>query len=147
MSPSEMSTPGTASGEWWACARTYTLATAVLEGVRHEVLESGGSRLQHGEETFQLFPYLIGARQRLFERDGQREHLAAAFTAAEQGTARLFLEELGRSRTRGVGRISAGLLRQEEELDRRREDLERHLRREQSKPDDQQEREKRRQQT
>jgi CHAT domain-containing protein/Tfp pilus assembly protein PilF len=123
---------GGTARDWLACARTYTLAAQVLERVRRGVSEGG--RLQVGEETFDLFPRLVGVRRRLFALECKPEHLEAAFTAAEEGIARRFLEMLGQSRAHVVGGVPEGLRRQEADLQQRLEDLDQLINREQGRP-------------
>jgi CHAT domain-containing protein/tetratricopeptide (TPR) repeat protein len=108
-------------------AADYALAAAVLERVRRDNLGSAASRLDTGEETHALFVRLVGVRGRLYERDGDAVHLGAALAAAEQGTARLFLESLGRSRAHDLGGVPEGLRRREAELQARRAALERQV--------------------
>lgn len=92
------------------------MAAAVLDHVRHKVIESEESRLQLGDNLFDLFAHTIDVRRRLFECEGRAAELEEAFAAAEQGMARLFLEALGKSRAHEIGNVSPALREQERNL-------------------------------
>jgi CHAT domain-containing protein/tetratricopeptide (TPR) repeat protein len=96
-----------------AADHAFALALAVRERLRHEVLEEEASKLQHGAKASDLVPRRIGLCQRLFDREGRVDDLEIALATAEQGTARLFLEHLGKARALSVGRVSATLREQE----------------------------------
>ena len=119
-----------------ACVKTYELGAAVLEHVRQETLESEASKMFHGAAAFDLFPLRIGMYQRLFALDAGFEHLQAAFTTAEQGTARVFLEALGRARAHSLGNVDPDLREREAELLLQGRRLEDRLAEEQNKSPD-----------
>lgn len=105
---------------WLDVARGYTLAVDVLERVRRDNLGTEGSRLDVGEDTYDLFVRLVGTLGRLYTLDGKSEHLEAAFAAAERATARLFLESLSRARATDLGGVSPELRRRQATLQARR---------------------------
>jgi tetratricopeptide (TPR) repeat protein len=85
------------------CLRDYQAAAEVLEEVRDQFVTTSKSKLQHGEDAANLFVQTIGVARRLAEAEESPERLLAAFAAAEQGTARVFLENLGRARATAPG--------------------------------------------
>jgi tetratricopeptide (TPR) repeat protein/CHAT domain-containing protein len=91
------------------CLRGYQAASDVLDQVRQRVLVSDPSRLQLGEESSELFPRTIDVAARLAEAERMPAARLAALAAAERGSARVFLEGLGRSRAVVVGRVDPGL--------------------------------------
>jgi CHAT domain-containing protein/tetratricopeptide (TPR) repeat protein len=113
-----------------ACA----LALAVRERLRQEVLQHDSSKLLHGAERFDLIPQRLGLCQRLFERSGNAADLETALATAEQGTARVFLDQLGKARALSVGRVSAELHDQETALRRQLRELDTRLAKEQDRP-------------
>jgi CHAT domain-containing protein/tetratricopeptide (TPR) repeat protein len=115
-----------------ACA----LALAVRERLRQEVLQQEASKLLHGAKEFDLVPRRIGLRQRLFGREGRAADLEAALGTAEQGIARVFLEQLGKARAQAVGHVSAELRAQEAAVRRQLRELDTRLAKEQDKPAD-----------
>lgn len=100
------------------CAGTYHLAIEMLDRVRREVLQSRDSKVLHGDKDFDLFPRYIGICLQLFEMEGKAEDLEAAFSAAEQGTARALLEALviGSPRARAMSGVQSDLGIQEDLL-------------------------------
>jgi tetratricopeptide (TPR) repeat protein/CHAT domain-containing protein len=116
-----------------ACARSYELAAVVLERARRETIRSESGRLIVAEESFDLFPSLIGVRRRLFASGASPDDLLRAFDVAERGMARVFLESLGTAHARDIGGIGADLRAREESLARRLGDLERQFTEESSR--------------
>jgi CHAT domain-containing protein/tetratricopeptide (TPR) repeat protein len=114
----------------------YALALAVRERMRQEVLEQDASKLLLGAETVDLIPGRIGLCQRLFDREGQSADLETAVAVAEQGTARVFLEQLGKARAPAVGRVSPALRARESGLRRQLRELDSRVAREQDRPTD-----------
>src|SRR5207244_493555 len=88
----------------------------LLDRLREEALQSEDSKVQHGAQNFDLFPRRLGVLQRLFALEGKVADLETAFATAEQGTARAFLESLGKARARAVGQVRPELLAQEQQL-------------------------------
>jgi CHAT domain-containing protein/Tfp pilus assembly protein PilF len=115
-----------------ACA----LALAVRERLRQDVLEQDSSKLLHGAKVFELVPRRVGLCQRLFDQEGRATDLEAALATAEQGTARVFLDQLGKARAQVVGHVSAELRAQEAALRRQLRELDTRLAKEQGKPVD-----------
>jgi len=105
-----------AAGQLTECQRCYALAAEVLDRVRQEALVHKGSKLRAGAEAVSLAPRRVGICLRLYESQGDIAHLRAAFAAAEQGRARVFLDALGRSRAGLLGGISPRMREQEERL-------------------------------
>jgi CHAT domain-containing protein/Tfp pilus assembly protein PilF len=98
------------------CDNTYALALGLLEHVRDRVLEADQDKLRLGVKWSDLYPQRIGLLSRMYEADHDPAHLAAAFTTAEEGTARVFLEQLGRARANVVGGVGQEQLAQQEAL-------------------------------
>jgi CHAT domain-containing protein/Tfp pilus assembly protein PilF len=120
-----------------AADHAFGLALAVRERLRQEVLEQDASKLHHGAEAVDLIPRRIGLCQRLFEREGRAADLETALAVAEQGSARVFLEQLGKARALTVGRVSLELRTEEADLRRQLWELDMRIAKEQDKPSDQ----------
>jgi CHAT domain-containing protein/Tfp pilus assembly protein PilF len=114
--------------------RAFALALALRERLRQEVLQHDVSKLQHGTKALDLIPRRIGLCQRLFAQEGRVVDLETALATAEQGTARVFLEELGKTRALTVGRVSPELRAQEAALRRQLRELDVRIAKEQDKP-------------
>jgi CHAT domain-containing protein/tetratricopeptide (TPR) repeat protein len=99
-----------------ACDHSYRLASNLLDRFRSEALEHEESKTRHGDTAFDLFPSRVGLLRELFELEGRAEDLEAAYYTAEQGTARVFLEQLGKARALTAGQVSPELRRQEAAL-------------------------------
>jgi CHAT domain-containing protein/Tfp pilus assembly protein PilF len=119
-----------------AADRAYALALAVRERLRQEILQQDASKLLHGAEALDLIPRRIGLCQRLFAQEGGVADLETALATAEQGTARVFLEQLGKARALSVGHVSPALQAQEAALRRQLRELDTRLAKEQDKPTD-----------
>jgi CHAT domain-containing protein/Tfp pilus assembly protein PilF len=119
-----------------AADHAIALALAVRERRRQEVLEQDASKLRHGAELFGLIPHRIGLCQRLFAQEGRVADLETALAVAEQGTARVFLEQLGKARALAVGRVSPKLRAQETTYRRQLRELDTRIAKEQDKPSD-----------
>ena len=96
--------------------RAFALAADILEEVRRTTLVSDGSKLDFLANLSEFFPMRIAALHLLHTLDPKDDHLRETFAAVEQGTARLFLEQLGTARAKVVGKVSAQVLRQEGHL-------------------------------
>jgi CHAT domain-containing protein/tetratricopeptide (TPR) repeat protein len=119
-----------------ACADNYALLMRLAEQMRRQGLDTQTAKLALGEQVADAYPRLLLLDERLFRLDGEPAHLAAAFSAAELGTARVFLESYGQSRSLNLGHVSPELHDQEmfwRASLRRVEDL---LQQEQSRPVD-----------
>jgi CHAT domain-containing protein/Tfp pilus assembly protein PilF len=119
-----------------AADHAFALFLAVRERVRQEVLEHDASKLHHGAEAFDMIPRRIGLCQRLFDRESQGADLETALATAEQGSARVFLEQLGKARALSVGRVSSELRQQEAALRRQLREFDTRIAKEQDKPAD-----------
>jgi CHAT domain-containing protein/tetratricopeptide (TPR) repeat protein len=119
-----------------AADRAYALALAVRERLRQEVLEQAASKLHHGAKEFDLIPHRIGLCQRLFDQEGRAADLETALATAEQGSARVFLEQLGKARALTVGRVSPKLRAEETTFRRQLRELNTRIAKEQDKPSD-----------
>jgi CHAT domain-containing protein len=108
----------------------------VRERLRQEVLQQAASKLQHGAYALDLIPRRIGLCQLLFEQEGRVSDLETALATAEQGGARVFLEQLGKARALSVGHVSPTLQSQEAALRRRLRELDTRIAVEQDKPTD-----------
>jgi CHAT domain-containing protein/Tfp pilus assembly protein PilF len=98
------------------CEHCYALGADVLDRVRQESLVHETSKLFAGATQASLTPRRVGLCRRLYELEGNPEYLRTAFQAAEQGRARVFLEELGTSRAGLLGGVSPELRAREAEL-------------------------------
>jgi CHAT domain-containing protein/tetratricopeptide (TPR) repeat protein len=96
-----------------ACAECYEAAATVLESLRGGVIASQEGKLEAGENVAELFARLVGIRRRLFQLRHDPGDLLAAFSAAERGSARVFLEALGRARAGSVGAVDRDQLDRE----------------------------------
>jgi tetratricopeptide (TPR) repeat protein len=92
-----------------ACLRDYEAAIDVLQQLRQRVLLTDPSKLRLGEQFSELFPRTIGITDRLAALERAPAGRLAALSAAERGSARVFLEGLGRARAQVVGHVDAGL--------------------------------------
>ncbi len=97
-------------------AAAYALAAGVLDRLRSDVLEGEEGKLHQGDVHAALVPARVGLAADLFRREGDPEDLRAAFTAAEQGRARVFLESLARARSGRLGGVPDALLQEERDL-------------------------------
>jgi CHAT domain-containing protein/tetratricopeptide (TPR) repeat protein len=120
-----------------AAERVFDLALGVRERLRQEVLSHEASKLHHGAETGELVPRRIGLCQRLFKQEGRTADLESALAVAEQGSARVFLEQLGKARALTVGRVSPALRQQEAGYKHKLGALDAQIAKEQDKPPDQ----------
>jgi CHAT domain-containing protein/tetratricopeptide (TPR) repeat protein len=119
-----------------AADHALALALALRERLRQEVLQQAASKLQHGAKALDLIPRRIGLCQRLFAAEGRAADLESAMGTAEQGTARVFLEQLGQARALSVGRVSPELRAEEAARRRQLQELDVRIAREQDKPAD-----------
>jgi CHAT domain-containing protein/Tfp pilus assembly protein PilF len=115
----------------------FVLALALRERLRQEVLHQDASKLLHGTRALDLMPTRIGLCQRLFERESRATDLESALATAEQGSARVFLEQLGKARALTVGSVSPELRAEEAALRRQLHELDTRIAKEQDKPTDQ----------
>jgi len=92
-----------------SCDHAFSLGLGILDRLRDEVLEKDDSKLQHGAEAFDLVPLRIGVCRQLFALERKPADLHAAFATAEQGRARVFLQQLGKSRAALLGGVSPEL--------------------------------------
>jgi CHAT domain-containing protein/tetratricopeptide (TPR) repeat protein len=122
------------AAELRGCERSYALASDLLDRVRHETIKGEADQLRHGAEMSELTPRRVGICRRLFELTGDPAELAAAFRAAEQGRARVFLEELAASRAGLLGGVSPELRDQEAALLRRLREYDLRIEKEESNP-------------
>jgi len=112
----ESAGPQPSAAQLSACDHAFALAFGVIDRLRSEVLERDESKLQHGAQWFNLVPLRIGVCRQLYHLDGNTAHLHDAYTAAEQGRARVFLEQLGKSRADRLGGVSPELRQREAAL-------------------------------
>jgi CHAT domain-containing protein/Tfp pilus assembly protein PilF len=128
--------PRPTTAQMRAADHAFALALAVRERLRQEVLEQEASKLHHGAEAVDLIPRRIGLCQRLFAHEGRVADLETALATAEEGSARVFLEQLGKARALSVGRVSPQLREQEASLRRQLRELDTRIVKEQDKPSD-----------
>jgi tetratricopeptide (TPR) repeat protein len=118
------------------CLRAYQLVPEVLERVRERVVETERSKIVLGEDVSELVPRTVGIAGRLAEAEGTPDGRRAAFDAAERGSARVFLESLGRARATVVGRVDAALRAEEARRLTRVHHIDAQIDREQDRPID-----------
>jgi tetratricopeptide (TPR) repeat protein len=80
-----------------AAAAAYEKAAAALERLRGNI-ESQEAKTFHSSEYYELFPEGLGAFAALYQDAGDKTVLERAFSFAEKGIGRVFLEMIGRSR-------------------------------------------------
>jgi CHAT domain-containing protein/tetratricopeptide (TPR) repeat protein len=119
-----------------AADHAFALALAVRERLRQEVLEHDTSKLWHGAQGSDLIPRRLRLCQRLFEQEGRVADLETALATAEQGSARVFLEQLGKARALAVGQVSPELREQEAAFRHKLRELDLRVGNEQDKPSD-----------
>jgi tetratricopeptide (TPR) repeat protein/CHAT domain-containing protein len=122
------------SAELRACERTYALASDLLDRVRHESTKTEADRLRQGADRSGLTPHRVSLCRRLLDLDGDPRDLAMAFEAAEQGRARVFLEELAASHASLLGGVSPELRAKEAEFTHRVREYDVRIAREESNP-------------
>ncbi len=115
-------------------AHEYQRAASVLDDLRIRGAETEEGKLRAAETAFDLFSRLVRLCGRLAEVDRDPSWRLAAFSAFEQATARVFLENLGRSRAEGLGGVGRDLQSRERDLLASLATLDRQLIEEQSKP-------------
>src|SRR5262249_2427122 len=74
------------------------------------------SKVHMTDKYFNMFLHRIRVLARLFTLEQKSEHLEAGFRAAEQGTARAFLEALGKTRANLLASVSPKLQANEQKL-------------------------------
>ena len=116
------------------CMAAYARAAAVLDRLRSGGLESDEGKLFRGARNAALVPARVGLAATLFQRGGRAADLHTAFTALEQGRARVFLEALARSRSGQLGGLPAERRRQQRDLLSQLREIEGRLDRENGKP-------------
>ena len=96
------------------CDRAYALAIATLDRLREEGVESEESKAQLGASAYFVFAARMNVLHRLFALSGSAADLVEAFRTAEQGTARVFLESLGKARRGVLGGVDRQQLEDEQ---------------------------------
>jgi len=99
-----------------SCDHSFFLALTVLERVRQENLDQQESKTQLTAKHFDAFALRIQVLQQLFTLEQKPQDLEAAFATAEQGTARAFLESLGKNRANFLAGVSPALQTEESQL-------------------------------
>src|SRR5205807_2391718 len=89
---------------------------AILERVRQHRLDYEASKIHLTGEYFDLFPDRIRVLAQLFTLEQKSQNLEGAFHTAEQGTARAFLESLGKTRANLLAGVSPKLQADEQKL-------------------------------
>jgi CHAT domain-containing protein/Flp pilus assembly protein TadD len=97
-------------------ATAFALAADLLDRLRSDVLDTEEGKLFQGARYATLVPDRVGLAATLFRLDGKADDLHTAFTAIEQGRARVFLQALAQARSRQIGGVSGSLLNQERDL-------------------------------
>jgi tetratricopeptide (TPR) repeat protein len=96
--------------------RSFFLALEILDRVRQEILDQEVSKIQLTSDMFELFPDRMKVLHKLFALEKKSQDLEAAFSTAEQGTARVFLEYLGKNRANFLAGVSRKLHNEEQQL-------------------------------
>jgi CHAT domain-containing protein/tetratricopeptide (TPR) repeat protein len=107
---------GSSSKERRSCDRSLLLALMILDRVRADFRDAHESKTWLTAEEFNLFPFRIRVLQQLFALEQKTQDLEAAFWTAEQGTARTFLESLGKNRANLLAGVSPALQAEETQL-------------------------------
>jgi CHAT domain-containing protein/tetratricopeptide (TPR) repeat protein len=102
----------------------FLAAADVLERLRGRDAGTGGAnseraaadKVHMGEQVADLAPLTVRAAARLAALERRPGRLVTAYEAAEQGSARVFLEALGRSRAAAVGGVEPEALAEEQRL-------------------------------
>jgi CHAT domain-containing protein/tetratricopeptide (TPR) repeat protein len=97
-------------------AHAYALAATLLDRLRSDMLQTDEGKLIQGARRDDLIPERVRLAAMLFGLDHQVQDLHTAFTAIEQGRARVFLEALGRARSHQIGGVPESQLQQECDL-------------------------------
>ena len=113
-----------------ACAR----ALALKDRLRSEVFADEPTKLHHGSQNSDVVPTRLGLLRKLYAAEGQAADLETAVAAVEQGTARVFLEQLGKARAAQLGRVEPKWLVQEADFKNQLAVLDKLITEEQSKP-------------
>jgi CHAT domain-containing protein len=129
--------PSPTAAQLRACDKNYALALAVQERIRTHVIETKASKLFLGEEQFDLFAQRLGLLRHLLEVEPNLDDLHSAFTTAELGKARVFLEQMARSRAEVVGQVGAELRREEADIVDELHEIDGHITQEEQKPPNQ----------
>ena len=122
--------------DWRLALGDYQAATDVLDSLRQRVLVRDESRLNLGGKLSDLCPRTVGVAASLSMAEKSPDRLRVAFEAVERGTARVFVEGLGRSRAQILGRVDPARLAEESSLLKRASQIELLIEREQAKPPD-----------
>jgi len=119
------------------CNHLLALAVDLVEQTRQRLLETSESKLMLGAQRSDLFHLWIGSTDLLHRLDKEDKHLHTAFQAAEKGTARVFLEQLGQTRARLLTDVSQTLQAQESARTTDVRGLDYRIDKEQAKPESQ----------
>ena len=118
----------------------YREAADALDRIRDYVLRDE-DKIHQGEYAAKLFPLAIGASTRLAVASGSSAPRQEALSFAERGSARVFLDGLGRSRASAGGRVDPATLAEEARLTAEIRELDGRIAREQGKPFEKRDRE------
>jgi tetratricopeptide (TPR) repeat protein len=102
--------------DWRRAARSYQLAAAMTDLLRSEVIQTEDSKIQLATENNSGLAGRLRVGMTLYELEGNAAHLEEVFLATEQGTARVFLESLGKARALQSGGVSEELRSQERQI-------------------------------
>jgi tetratricopeptide (TPR) repeat protein len=119
--------------EWKRLQEYLRLAAAVMDLVRTEVTQSDDNKYRLTSNNSYVATGRLRAAKRLFELEKRVEYLEEAFLACEDGTARAFLDSLGKSRALQVGGVSPDLRSAESQIIAESQSLEKNIHDEVSK--------------
>jgi len=107
--------------------RAYSLAAALYDRLRTEVLHRDADKLQQGETAEDLLPHRLALSTVLFSLEGKSTDLHNAFAALEQRRARVFLEALGETHAASLAGLPDDLRREERRLSLALRQLDAHI--------------------
>ncbi len=117
--------------------RSFALAEAVQERLRREFLETEASKLDFASSQYGMYSSHIVVLGRLSAREGSAERMEAAFLAAERGTARVLVEQMGQGHARVLGRLKGEYAQEEEAIKQALREIDARIAHEEAKSVDQ----------
>ncbi len=116
-----------------AALADYLAAAEALDRLRDDYSRDD-DKVRNAEDVSELFPRAVGVSARLAAASGTTAPLTEALAFAERGSARVFLEGLGRSRASAGGRVDPATIADEARLAAEIREIDGRIAREQVKP-------------